>query len=204
MARDYHPEIAEAVNGFLDGHDWNYTFDAENGLFRFGVNLPGKLKNIQYLVRIGETDYTVYAVSPVSTDKNDPEELRRMAEFVCRANYGLKDGNFELDFRDGELRFKCYMNCHGILPTVQMIGESIACPSQMFRFYGNGILQILFQGMSAEDAVELCENSISCSADEEEEDASSRLIDMLHNLQEDEEELPEDPDEEEENGVSCF
>ena len=96
------------------------------------------------------------------------------------------------------------MNCHGILPTVQMIGESIACPSQMFRFYGNGILQILFQGMSAEDAVELCENSISCSADEEEEDASSRLIDMLHNLQENEEELPEDPDEEEENGVSCF
>ncbi len=28
------------------------------------------------------------------------------AEFICRANYGLPIGNFEMDFADGELRFK--------------------------------------------------------------------------------------------------
>ncbi len=36
-----------------------------------------------------------------------PEEKRlAIAEFVARANDGLRIGNFELDFGDGEVRYK--------------------------------------------------------------------------------------------------
>ena len=34
------------------------------------------------------------------------ENLMNIAEFITRANYGLSIGNFELDFSDGEIRFK--------------------------------------------------------------------------------------------------
>ena len=35
-----------------------------------------------------------------------PDKLPAMAEFLTRANYGMVIGNFELDFNDGEVRYK--------------------------------------------------------------------------------------------------
>jgi hypothetical protein len=43
-----------------------------------------------------------------------PEERRReVAEFLTRANYGLAAGNFELDFDDGEIRYKSVLHTQG-------------------------------------------------------------------------------------------
>jgi hypothetical protein len=52
----------------------------------------------------------VYSVLPF----NVPEERRVAAsEAITRANYGLRLGNFELDFRDGEVRFKTSIDVEG-------------------------------------------------------------------------------------------
>ena len=48
--------------------------------------------------------YCVYAISPVGADVSNLEERAAMAEFLCRANYGMRYGNFEMDLQDGELR----------------------------------------------------------------------------------------------------
>ncbi len=186
MAKNYNPEIVDAVKDFLDNDDWHYSFDEERGLFRFGVSLPGKMKSVQYVVGINEHDYNVYAMSPISADQEEPETMRQMAEFVCRANYGLRDGNFELDFRDGELRYKCYMNCNGSMPSREMVEATIQCPAAMFKRYSKGILQILFNDMSAEDAIELCEGKPAgpVNDDSDEEDTSSQLMELLRRLRE--------------------
>ena len=185
MARNFNPEIMEAVKNFLDEDGWRYSVESEKGVFRFGVNLRGKLKNVQYLVGINMHDYNVYAVSPLSADQDDPEQLAKMAEFVCRANYGLKYGNFELDCDDGELRYKCYVNCSGMIPTKEMIGASIRCPAVMFERYGKGIMQILFGDMSPADAINLCEGTLERPAQHSNDGAgdSSRLVEMLRRLQ---------------------
>ncbi len=48
-----------------------------------------------------------FSVCPV----NVPEEKRPiMSEFLTRANYGLKMGNYEMDFSDGEIRYKTSLN----------------------------------------------------------------------------------------------
>ena len=96
-----------------------------------------------------------------------------------------RHGNFEMDFNDGELRYKCYMNCNGAIPTKNMVGGSIHCPAAMFKRYSKGILQILFAGMSAVDAIELCEGTLAAPASDsrDEEETSSRLMDILRRLQ---------------------
>lgn len=66
-----------------------------------------------------------------------------MAEFICRANYGLKNGNFELDMRDGEIRYKSFVDCEGLTPTTEMVRNSIHCPAAMFDRYGDGIVDII-------------------------------------------------------------
>lgn len=61
-------------------------------------------------VRVDLEQLLFYAVCPVRI----PEEARlRVAEFITRANYGMRIGNFELDFGDGELRFKTSLDFEG-------------------------------------------------------------------------------------------
>ena len=156
MSSSYSYGIAKAINSFLTGDDWNSTFDDENGKFRFNLSLQTKLKNIQYLIYVGDDHFTVYAVSSVSADD---DSMAAVAEFISRANYGLRNGNFELDFRDGEIRYKCYVDCEGVYPGTEVIRSSIYTPAAMFKRYGDGLLSVIFAGMDPKDAVERCEKS---------------------------------------------
>ena len=81
-----------------------------------------------------------------------------MADFICRANYGMKNGNFELDMMDGEVRYKCYVDCDGALPCTDVIRNSVYCPAQMLERYGAGIVDIVCLDGSAADAISKCEN----------------------------------------------
>lgn len=155
--RTYSMNIANAVNDFLKEDDWHFSFDEKRGIFRFGLGLKGKLKKLHYIVDIKEDEYLVYTISPLGADEEDAKMMVNMAEFICRANYGLKMGNFELDFDDGEVRFKVHVLCKGVTPTAEMIKRSIYCPATMFDHYGSGIVDIIFNDTSGKAAVENCE-----------------------------------------------
>lgn len=159
MARIYNPKIAEAVKRFLNRDRFHYVFNNESGIFRYDLTLAGALKCVEFFIAVNETSYNVYAVSPVSATKDNPEQMRRMAEFVCRANYGLREGNFELDFNDGELRYKCFVNCEGSIPNSAVIRSSLICPAVMFNLYGDAILETLFNDVPVEDAIRLCKEA---------------------------------------------
>ena len=205
MSANYSKDLAMAVRDFLEEEDWHFRFEEDDGIFRFGLNLRGKLKNIQYVVSIAEEDFTVYAISPVSADEDDAKQMRQMAEFICRANYGLRDGNFEMDYNDGEIRYKCYVDCHGALPTREMVLRSIHCPAAMFTRYGKGILQVLFNDTKAKAAVAMCEKGLFDRDDDEDEDdededgdgeeetelsegEAAALFDLLRKMREDDKE----------------
>jgi len=153
----YSMNIANAVCDFLNEDDWHFSFDENRGIFKFGLGLKGKLKKINYIVDIKNDEYLVYAICPLGADEDDSKMMANMAEFICRANYGLKMGNFELDFDDGEVRFKVHVLCKGITPTAEMIKRSVYCPATMFDYYGSGIVDIIFTETSGKSAVEKCE-----------------------------------------------
>jgi len=49
----------------------------------------------------------------ISRDRVPEERRREVSDFLTRANYGLADGNFELDFEDGEVRYKTAVHVPG-------------------------------------------------------------------------------------------
>lgn len=155
----YSKDIANAINTFLKEDDWHFSFDEQRGMFKFGLSLKSKLKKVNYFIHVKEDEYIVYAVSPLGADEDNEKMMAAMAEFVCRANYGLRNGNFELDMRDGEVRFKSFVDCEGIMPSNEVIRNSIHCPAAMFKQYGNGILDIIFGNASAKEAIAECEKS---------------------------------------------
>lgn len=157
----YSKEIANAINNFLVNDDWNFSFDEEKGIFRFGVSLDSKIKKINYSVKVNAHGFTVYVISPIGVEEHDRDMMLNMAEFICRANYVLRSGNFELDMEDGEIRYKIYTDCDGgIIPTYEMVKNSIHCPAIMFDQYAPGIIDIIFGNVSAMDAIKRCEKSM--------------------------------------------
>lgn len=156
---DYSREIAAEIRNFLtlDSGGWNFDFDEEKGIFRFGVNVS-KLKHVNYFVPVHRDSYTVYAVSPIGADSDDKNAIREMAVFLSRANYGLRIGNFELDCNDGEIRFKVFTSCDGIALSREIVKASIVIPAMMFERYSSGILSVILAGESAEDAIKKCED----------------------------------------------
>ena len=153
----YSEDIVSEIRGFLLDDDWKFDFDEERGIFRFGVNIDGKMKHVNYFVPVRDDSYTVYAISPVSGDPDDPQVMNALADFTCRANYGLRNGNFELDMRDGEVRYKVFVDCDGVIPSREVIRGSIIIPAMMFERYSPGILDVIFKGSSALEAIGQCE-----------------------------------------------
>ncbi|MBR6382278.1 MAG: hypothetical protein IKS07_11495 [Lachnospiraceae bacterium] len=134
-------EIVSAVRDFLDSDDWNYDYNDERCFIKCGVNLKCKLQSIQLYVNFNDNGYSVYAICKLNADT---EVRNTVNEYLARANYGLRNGNFEMDFSDGEVRYKCYVNTKGldVIPT-EIIDDSISIPCAMFDRYGNGLAAIL-------------------------------------------------------------
>jgi len=157
--RAYSKSIANVINSFLTEDDWYFSFDDKRGVFIFDLNLKGRIKKVSYIIDVEDDEYVVYAISPLGADDDDEKMMATMVDFLCRANYGLKNGNFELDMMDGEIRYKCFVDCEGITPTTEMVRNSILCPAAMFDRYGVGIVDIIFGNTTAKEAIAKCEKS---------------------------------------------
>ena len=152
--RQYSRIIADVVKEYLDKDNWKYQFLEDDGLITFNLRIRGMLQKAEYLFIFNDDNYTVYASAPLSADINNPE----IWELICRMNHGLKEGNFEVNPENGEIKYKMHIDCSETeLPTKRMIERSIFIPQMMFARYGNGILQVMFNNETAKTAVEKSE-----------------------------------------------
>jgi hypothetical protein len=86
--------------------------------------------------------YLVYSGCPIWADTNNSKVTRNMAEFICRANYGIIYGNFEFEPDRGNIRFKTTTFCN-TPPTKNLFMDDIYHHLSMFDMYSSGILNIL-------------------------------------------------------------
>lgn len=159
MKKMYSMEIASAINEFLVNDNWKFSFEEEYGIFRFGLSLKGRMKKVDYVIDVKNNNYLVYAISPIGVDSEDSDMMAKMAEFICRVNYGVTNGNFEFDMNSGQIQYKSYIDCADIIPSDTMIRNSINCPAIMFDQYGIGILAIIFGDVTVKEALDKCEKS---------------------------------------------
>ena len=96
-------EVYRSLIRTLDDMGWKYEKDEENLLIKSGVNsddLP-----VEFIVRIMAQNEVIQFLS--SLPFRMPEEKRvDGALAVSVANYGLVDGSFDYDIRDGEIRYR--------------------------------------------------------------------------------------------------
>ena len=80
------------------------------------------------------------------------------AEFIARANYGLRIGNFELDFNDGEIRYKSSLDFEGAELTPSLIRNTIYPAVQTLDRYLPGLMKVMYGAATSQDAIAEIEN----------------------------------------------
>lgn len=198
----YSTKIADAIQEFLHNDDWHYTFREEKGTFHFSLSTHSRLNTVDYFIAVREDHYRVLCVSPLSVNTDDAQELARMAEFITRANYGMTHGCFEMDYRDGEIRFRMTVDCDGdAVPTQEIVKNSVYVPASMFNRYGSGMVHTMFSDLNpaaiiraceAEDSVEALRSLLHTAEDAEQpddlDDIDGALFDSIADLFDDDDE----------------
>jgi len=89
-----------------------------------------------------------------------PESHRlRIAEFIARANYGLIIGNFELDFEDGELKYKTSNFYDDTFPASEEVFiRNLFTNFQMMERYFPGIMAVIYANITPQTAINQIEN----------------------------------------------
>lgn len=91
-----------------------------------------------------------YAIAAVRV----PEDRRlAVAEYITRANYGLRIGNFEMDFSDGEVRYKSSLDFEGETLTDNLIRHVIYPAVETMDDYLPGLMKVAFGGASPDEAI---------------------------------------------------
>ena len=148
--------MIEMLKNYLDEKEWKYEYKEEEQAILTGVKLESNLQSIKFLIRFRENGFLTVAVPPLGAK----EEYRpAIAEYITRANYGMTNGNFELDYNDGEIRFKIYTNYKGLDEIAEdIVEDSFVIPIVMYERYGNGLAALMMGFSDPEIEIAKAEN----------------------------------------------
>jgi len=153
---EYSRLLADRVQEYLDSQNWKYQFSEDTGVFSLSLNMKSKLQTMTLRVSLAKNGIRTYGYPPL---KAGEENLSRICEYLTRVNYGLSYGNFELDYSDGEVRYKSSHYCGDEVPSLDVVEFIVDMPIFMWNRYGDGFVNLLFADGSPEDEVEKAESS---------------------------------------------
>ncbi len=143
-------QLFDAVVDYLNEDEWRYHVVRDDVALMLAFR--GESGSWQCYGTVDEDKqwFTFYSILP----SNVPEEKRtEVAEFITRANYGLVIGNFEMDWEDGEVRYKTSVDVEGGELTPKMVENVIRANWMMMDRYFPGLMAVLYADRDPADAV---------------------------------------------------
>ncbi len=142
--------IFDAVVQFFEQDEWHVTpGSVENSL---ETDYPGKHGHLSCIAFAAEpqNQFVFYSIVPVVA----PVELIDLVgTFLHRVNYGLIIGNLEMDYSDGEIRFKTSVDVEDTELTYELIRNTIHDNILQLEQYLPGIYGLIHGGLDIEAAL---------------------------------------------------
>lgn len=143
------------VQGFFDQDGWDCKLENPSTL---RLLAQGKTEKWTcYAQVVAQHQFLFYSICPIAIPK---PKRNKLAEFITRANYGMTIGNFELDYTDGEIRYKTSIDVEGEKLTSALIKRLVYTNVAMMDEYLPGIRAMIEDGLSAEAAIQAAEVKI--------------------------------------------
>lgn len=133
--------IFSTLIDYMEAENWRYEIIEGETVLRFHVKMhSGRL--LCYAEVQEEKDWLLfYSYLPINVPD---DKLTDAAEFLCRANRGMRIGNFELDYDDGEVRYKTSIDVEGGELAPKMIDNLLQANLSTTDRYFNGLMKLVY------------------------------------------------------------
>lgn len=153
------PTIYSTVRDALDARGFHYQLDrsGDNSIL---ATCSASNGNFRALFQCKESMEVFIVYMNLGAKARTEQDRLRAAEFMARANFGMNVGNFELDMRDGEMRFKTSVCVQGGALTPTMINVLLGVSIRTTNQYFPGFMKVLYGGVSPAEAVRMVETGV--------------------------------------------
>ena len=150
--------LLETAADYLQKEDWGFESDLENSVLRGSVNGDNVTLNWYLHVIEYEEINSLRVYTPVPL--NIPEARRvAVAELLTRINSRMANGNFELDFSDGMVRFGVVLDLMDGALTQAMFMRIFMLSLQGCDYYSPTIMSVVYGSLSPDLALEMLDNA---------------------------------------------
>ena len=150
------PCLLDVVQKTLNEQEWSFEvkdFPGEEESRKIvQAGCSGQNGSYRLTVDVNASNHciVIYVTSQIKV----PQDKRHLvAEYLTRANYGMVLGNFEMDFRDGEVRYKGSINVDGGFLAPRMFSRLLGCATVSMDRYFAQMMAIIYGGKSPVDAL---------------------------------------------------
>ena len=142
--------IFEQIINFFTQDDWEYKKIKGESTLLLAFQGKNGTWSCYAKARVEQQQFVFYSICPI----NVPEtKYLAVAEFIARANSGMIIGNFELDFIDGEIRYKTSIDVEGVSLTFSQIKRLVYTNVTMMDEYLPGIRSVIDGDAEPKDAI---------------------------------------------------
>ena len=153
--RDNSAEIRQAVENYFKKEKYNFSGFDEKNVASTSFSIKSKLSSVNIILQARNNYLSVRSILPI---KANEDTRLAVAEYLLRANYGMKIGGFDFDFNDGEISFRASFFCGNVAPTYEQIDIAIEVCLAMTKRYGDGIIKVIYGFQSPKEAIQEIEN----------------------------------------------
>lgn len=148
-------KVINQIKAFFDEGSWKYKYYEDKKAFKTIVSMGNSLGDLKIYILLKKDSYITYAIL---NNKASQKSFADVSEFINRANYGLLNGNFELDYSDGEVRYKSFVDFTKASISKEIIFNSIAIPIFMIDQYGEDLLKVMLGEETPEEGIKNAES----------------------------------------------
>ncbi|MGF1657387.1 MAG: YbjN domain-containing protein [Verrucomicrobiales bacterium] len=143
----------EALVEYFDSNQWHYDRHDDDLFIHLGFT--GEHGQFRCVAAVNEENdvFQFFSFVPL---RGSEAQRPGLSEFICRANYGMKFGRFELDFDDGDLRFHTSTRYYNQL-SQERIRDTVGSNLLTVDRYLPGLALLLFAGAEPLDAIRSAE-----------------------------------------------
>jgi len=148
--------LFNTVRKFFEDEKWIFVdFDSDSIL---QMTYQGTSGQWSCYAQVGEEDQIVrfYSICPVIVPET---HLAAAAEYLMRANFGLKIGNFEMDYSDGEVRYKTSLDVENAMVSRELISNMVNANLATTNRYLGGLFEVINGNIPPAEAIQKAEGS---------------------------------------------
>jgi hypothetical protein len=142
--------ILEKMLNFFTQDDWQFTKLQGEPILSMAFQGKNGEWTCYAKAREEQQQFVFYSLCPINASE---DKRLAVAQFLTRANYGMMNGNFELDFNDGEIRYKTSIDVEGDRLTPALIKNLVYTNVTMMDEYLPGIISVINGDVEPKEAI---------------------------------------------------